>query len=570
MLTVFFSWLIIGAAAFIFGKAIVDGICRKDIQRMGKPDIYMVTGIAFLNIYAQLFSVFYKVAGIACTILGAIGLLLVIVYGAGCFRAGKRPVLLPGIKMERCKAALCRAVLLFLSLLSMLLWTAQDPGQYDTGLYHAQAIRWIEEYGVVPGLGNLHMRFAYNSAFMCLQALFSLEWLVGQSLHTMNGFLCLCALFYAFGTVHVPGKEKWQTSDLLKCVTVVYVVKSRYSIASPGTDLWAMLLILYICTKWCELTESGEQETAPWCYVCLVGFYALTVKLSAAAIVILVLYPLYLLIREKKFGSIIGNGILAVIIVIPYLIRNVIISGYLVYPYAGIDLFPVDWKMNPEVLLEDSKYNLTMWARGFTDVAGYAERYEGTLFAWMPHWFMSQSVGYRILLIVGAVCAVAVLIMIGKQIARRNYAYMAILAAGEVCLVFWLMTAPLVRYGQVYVFIIIALALGGWEGRDALLKKDILSMAGALVMLVSLLFFGSKFLEVGDMEPGWLLEQRPYGAWPAEQVQVENVTIWEPTEGDLIGYPAFPSTPQGGQLDHLKLRGEGFEDGFRYVEEPQR
>ena len=114
MLTVFFSWLIIGAAAFIFGKAIVDGICRKDIQRMGKPDIYIVTGIAFLNIYAQLFSVFYKVAGIACTILGAIGLLLVIVYGAGCFRAGKRPVLLPGIKMAKTQSGTVQGSTAFL------------------------------------------------------------------------------------------------------------------------------------------------------------------------------------------------------------------------------------------------------------------------------------------------------------------------------------------------------------------------------------------------------------------------------------------------------------------------
>lgn len=565
MLTVFFSWLVIGAASFIFGKAIVDGICRKDLQRMGKPDIYIVTGIAFLNIYAQLFSVFYKVAGIACTILGIIGLILTVVYGIRCLHAKKRPKLLPGVTIENRKAALLRTVLLFLSLFAMLLWTTQDPGQYDTALYHAQAIRWIEEYGVVPGLGNLHMRFAYNSAFMCLQALFSLEWLVGQSLHTMNGFLCLCALLYAFGTVRIPGKERWQTSDLLKCVTVVYVVKSRYSIASPGTDLWAMILILYICIKWCELTESKEKETTPWCYVCLVGFYALTVKLSAAAIVVLVLYPLYLLIREKKFRSIVGNGILAVLIVIPYLIRNVIISGYLIYPYAGIDLFSVDWKMNPGVLLEDS-LDIKIWGRECVGI----EEYQDTLFAWMPHWFMSQSMGYRILLMVGAVCAVAVLFMIGKQFARKKYAYTAILAAGEVCLIFWLMTAPLIRYGQVYVFIIIALALGGWERKAAASGKDIFAVAGALVMLSALLFLSGKIGKMGEMEPGWLLRQPPYGAWPARQVQVENVTIWEPTESDLIGYPAFPSTPQGGQLDHLKLRGDGFEDGFRYTEEPQR
>lgn len=568
MLMVLLSWLVIGAAAFIFGKAITDCIYRKNLSRMGSPDIYIVTGIAFLTIYAQLFSVFYKVAGIACTILGVVGIILTVVYGIRFIRAKERPRILPGSR--RGKMTLWRALLLLICLLSAILWTTQDPGQYDTALYHAQAIRWIEEYGVVLGLGNLHMRFAYNSAFMCLQALFSLEWLVGQSLHTMNGFLCLCALLYAFGTVHTPGKERWQTSDLLKCVAVIYVVKSHYSIASPGTDIWAMLLILYICTKWCEFMESGEKETGPWCYLCQVGFYALTVKLSAAAIVILVLYPLYLLIRKKDFGGIIRNGIMAIIIVIPYLIRNVIISGYLVYPYAGIDLFSVDWKMDPAVLLEDSKYNLTMWARGFYDVESYASTYEGTWFAWMPHWFMSQNIGYRILFVIGAVCTVVVLFYMGKQIRQKKYEYAAILFASVVCLLFWLITAPLVRYGQVYVFIIIALALGGWQEKTAAPRIDFLAAAGMLVMVSALLVFASKYREVGNVLPEYVLYQPPYGAWPAEQVQVENVIIWEPTESDLIGYPAFPSTPQGGQLDHLKLRGDGLEDGFRYTKEPQR
>lgn len=562
MLSVLFSWIVIGAASFIFGKAVVDRIYRKDLQCMGTPDVYIVTGLVFLNIYAQLFSVVYKVAGIACTILGLAGMILTALYVIRHLRRGRRMELLPGV--EQMKMPLLRAVLLFLCLASALLWTTQDPGQYDTGLYHAQAIRWIEEYGVVPGLGNLHMRLAYNSAFMSLQALFSLEWLVGQSLHTLNGFFCLCALLYAFGTVRVPGRERWQTSDLLKCVMAAYVVRSRYSIASSGTDIWAMLLIVYICAKWCELMERGEQETGPWCYVCLVGFYALTVKLSAAAIVILVCYPLYLLIRKKDFRGIFYQGILASIVVIPYLIRNVIISGYLIYPYAGIDLFNVDWKMNPEVLLSDS-LDIKMWGRGITNM----QEYDNSLFGWIPDWFLSMSTGYRILLIAGAVCTLVVLYRIWQQITRKKYDYAAILAAGAVSLVFWLMAAPLIRYGQVYVLIVIALSLGGWERAEVLWKRDVLAAAGTLIMLSALVFFASKVKDIGEMESKYWLKQPPYGAWPATQVQVENVIIWEPDD-DLIGYPAFPSTPQGGQLKHLQLRGEGLKDGFRYTEEAWR
>lgn len=563
MLSVLFSWIVMGAASFLFGKAVVDGIYHKNLQQMGRPDIYVLTGIIFLNIYAQLFSLFYKVAGIACTILGLLGIILMVVYVVKYLQSGRQIRIFPGV--EHAKMPLWRAVLLLVCLVSMLLWTTQHPGQYDTGLYHAQAIRWIEEYGVVPGLGNLHMRLAYNSAFMCLQALFSLEWLVGQSLHSLNGFFCLCALFYAFGTVRIPGRERWQTSDLLKCIMVIYVVDKRYSIASSGTDIWAMLLILYICTKWCELSECREEETAPWCYVCLVGFYALTVKLSAAAIVILVCYPLYLLIRKKEFRRILYNGILALGIVLPYLIRNVIISGYLIYPYAGIDLFSVDWKMDPEVLQSDS-FDIRMWGRGYTHLGEYND----SLFGWMPEWFLSQSVGNRILLAAGAVCTLLVIYGIWKQLQGKRYDHAAVLTASVVCLVFWLMTAPLIRYGQVYALIVIALVLGGWNGQAVTPKRDILAAAGTCIMLVSLLFFGSKVCETGEMAAeGYLLKQPPYGAWPATQVQMDNVIIWKPDD-DLIGYPAFPSTPSGKQLDHLQLRGDGFEDGFRYTEEPWR
>lgn len=561
MLTVLMSWLVIGGASFLFGKAIVDFVYKKNLRCMGRLDSYIVAGIVFLNVYAQLFSVFYKVAGIACTILGLAGILIAVGYGIRYFRRVPRPRLLPGMEKTRMSAG--RVILLVVCFVSAALWTTQDPGQYDTGLYHAQAIRWIEEYGVAPGLGNLHMRLAYNSAFMSLQALFSLEWLVGQSLHTLNGFFCLCALLYAFGTVRTLGRETWRTSDLLKCAAVIYVVKSRYSIASPGTDIWAMLLILYICIKWCEFNESGEKETAPWCFVCLVGFYALTVKLSAAAIVILVIYPLCLLIGRKDFRRIVYNGIAAILIVLPFLVRNVMISGYLVYPYAGIDLFPVDWKMNPAVVESDSRYNLTMWARGFTDI----ESYEKTLPMWLPHWFLHQSTGYRVLLIAGAVCAVVVLYLIWKRLREKQYEQAAILGASLVCLVFWLVTAPLIRYGQVYVFIVMAMALGGWERRFSVRQRDIVSLAGMLFMVLALGLFAGKILEVGDMEAQYWVKQPPYGAWPAVQVRVGDVIIWEPVDSDLIGYPAFPSTPQGGQLDHLELRGGGFEDGFRYTEE---
>ena len=49
----------------------------------------------------------------------------------------------------------------------------------------------MEEYGVVPGLGYLHERFSDNSSAFAVNALYSMKWLLGRSLHTVSGFFAL-------------------------------------------------------------------------------------------------------------------------------------------------------------------------------------------------------------------------------------------------------------------------------------------------------------------------------------------------------------------------------------------
>lgn len=568
MLMVLFSWVIICGAALLFGKVVVDGVYQKRREDLGHPDVYIVTGIVFLNIYAQLFSLFYKVAGIADTILGAAGILLFCVWAYRRLRQRERAALFPGCTWRR--PDVWRVVAMLFCFALTLIWTTQEPGQYDTGLYHAQAIRWIEDYGVVPGLGNLHMRLAYNSAFMSLQALFSLGWLTGQSLHSLNGFFCLAALIYVCATIRLWGERSLRTSDFLKCVMAVFVVQKRYDIASSGTDIWAMLLVLYILIKWSEYWESGREDGCLYGWLCLIGVYAATVKLSAASVVILAVYPLYLFIKEKKGKAICAHVAAGLFILLPYLIRNVIISGYLVYPYGGLDLFHPDWKMDQAVLAKDS-LDIKMFARGITNAA----EYDNSFFGWIPGWFLRQDMGSRILIVAGVLCIPVIMYLLVQRFRSKEYAWAALLAAGLINLMFWMVTAPHMRYGGPYIYTLVALTLGAVTGRNGkttvgdLTEKapvwgKALRVAAVSVMAVFMLQYGAKLTELAEMEPKDLVRQPDYLAWPATQYPVDNVHIWMPDEGDLIGYAAFPATPQGDQFQVLRMRGESFQEGFRH------
>ena len=558
MLEVLASWLVIAVAAYIFGRAVVDTLYRRDAGALAGTDVYLVSGMVVLSIYAQLFSLLYKVAGIACTVLGAAGIGTAAVFWVR--RRRRRERIWTPVWGKRHPY---RTALLILCILVTALWTVPSPGHYDTGLYHAQAIRWVEEYGVVPGLGNLHMRFAYNSAFMCLQALFSLSWLLGDSLHTLNGFCCALCLGYAVSTAHVRGAQAWRTSDFLKCASVIYIVLVRWDISSPCTDIWAMLLVLYLCTKWCEFEEKQTEGTAPWCWLCLLGFYALTLKLSAAVIVFLTIWPFQALVRGRKMGELLQNIAAAVMIVGPFLLRNVIISGYLVYPYAKLDLFAVDWKMDRLVAADDSLL-IKVFGRGFTDPEEY---YHTPFLQWIVRWFGRQETGDKLLILAGVLGACVVLVRLFGYI-RTGRAREAVFAATVlICLGFWMATAPLMRYGAAWLLIAAAVAAGSVRfpvqkvriGRPVCLILAALALGGIYV---------PDLRNMPDRQPIRLIKQAGYPTWPQTAHPFggqEKLSVWTPDEGDLGGYYYFPSTPQEDQLAHLGLRGDGFEDGFRYL-----
>jgi hypothetical protein len=80
----------------------------------------------------------------------------------------------------------------FLALL-FLYWII-PPLNVDSGEYHYIAIRWYEQFKVIPGLANVHGRLAFNPGSFIISAAWSFTDLTGQSIYPLNGVLVL--VFY--------------------------------------------------------------------------------------------------------------------------------------------------------------------------------------------------------------------------------------------------------------------------------------------------------------------------------------------------------------------------------------
>jgi hypothetical protein len=211
--------------------------------------------------------------------------------------------------------------LLSLSLFIFTLLKTIEPSHYDTGLYHAQAIRWIESFRAVPGLGNLMFRLAINSAWMLPSALFSFSFTGIQSFHVLNGFFYIISIAFFLEKSTRLLRREFTLSNLVSLVLIFFSYRLLpQQLSSPGTDVPVYLLVCIIFLLSLEKIESGAVDHMDLKLILIWVFsvIAVIVKLSAMPILLLPLYfTLRLFLSTRTRGVILILLAVSSVMVIP-------------------------------------------------------------------------------------------------------------------------------------------------------------------------------------------------------------------------------------------------------------
>ena len=157
-------------------------------------------------------------------------------------------------------------------------------------------------------------------------------------------------------------------------------------LSSPGTDLPAVMLSWLVFSEWLALIERETKHLPRCCPSCLlftpVGRDHQTLQPAPPPCRPLPLVevsaqsnpPHILSLRAKpkpKRGNLHPSKqghtifkllIIALILFLPWVIRNLILSGYLVYPGLTFDPFHFDWRIPAEAVRRESAV-ITAWAR---------------------------------------------------------------------------------------------------------------------------------------------------------------------------------------------------------------
>lgn len=550
MIFVFITWVFAFAIFYIVGFSTV-----RFIERLwSKPvnahnfgdDEYFFMGFLVTSLFAGVLSIFIPIGTYA---LQGLCLLTVMLFFLQLkelkTRIGNTIVIIKNIRR--------RDLLIYLLITLFVLMALSQPVKlWDTELYHAQYIKWIRNYAVVPGLGNIHGRFAFNSMFFVVSGLFTFE--IGDTLiYPLNG-ICLLVLTYKLVKLSLNSSDSfWKSVFYGSLLLVLFALVSR-SLNSPSPDIICAVLIVYAFLYMPVFNNAKVFGVVHFLLLSLLVFSCITYKLSSSFILLLLIPAFRLNLRKGLLVSVVAG----IIVIIPFLVRNYYLSGYLVYPFPAVDIFNVDWKIPLAKVIEEKEW-VESWARipGKTPEEVLNLKFTEWIYPWLE-WIGGFE---RVVIVANALLVLVFTIAIVK----RERIFLGLIAIILVNLTFWFVNAPAPRFAYGFLIlgfsfaIALPIKLFGFSSAKVLTYRHYL-------LLIIMFAISFRYFSYPIKNPKAIILPGPFG-----KAEIENRNENFPYNHSLSDSRCYnadlPCAPY--PLENIEMRGADLGDGFRIVNTPK-
>jgi hypothetical protein len=456
---------------------------------------------------------------------------------------------------------------LFCFLIMILVLNAGPTIMDDTDSYHIQMVKWLQEYGTVKGIANLHLRFGFNSSWFSAIGILSPKWTGINSYLSLNGLVSFWLCHYLLEKIFtlIPA----HSSPLSKKTLIAYLLLLLFCLVNwpliRGNAQSANYDFITTCMVIVMFLENGLDSKSPVRLEWLIWpFFLFTVRIINYPLLILVIPQLIKLYKSKKVLSIFFYITIAIFQIAPFLIRNVFLSGYLFFPVYQLDFFSLDWKVNKQSIIEINEY-----IRYFNRInpgrlpmmVTKQFRFPGWIIQWYKYLFR-----YDRILIVLSFCAYGLSLMFWKTITKNpliNKFFIGVMVF-QLISWFWIAPDPRFVYGPLLfgIFLMPMILMIPSSFNPSLPLRLILScLAGAvLIYAVSKPLSDKRYrnwLTPADL-PVPEIQQIAIGGIKLN-IPKKVLNNWNPRCYD-IELPCVYSIDPG-----LRARGASLRDGFKIV-----
>jgi hypothetical protein len=421
MIEIFFTHLLISSLCLITGLLIhfSTEIKNRSIF-LNKPIIlHLINGLIGLTTVSQIVQLFHPLNL-------HFALILLVIYITIILIKRRTSVLILKLTINKLKKLNPLSIIGFIATWLLLLLINSGPTLMDdTESYHIQMVKWIHEYGTVPGIANLHERFGFNSSWFSSIAIFTLP-----SKHNfysaLNGIISIWLSYYLWSQVDLILKKDQCKQNLfpayLSLVILLFglflwpLLRGNASTTNYDFITSAIIIIIFF-----ELLKQANQiisnnlsfELILW------PVYLCTVRIINYPLLILTVFSLYILLHQKKYKTLILSSVVTIIIIIPFLARNIVLSGYPFYPSPILNLFNVNWKVEQTVindLLRFIKYfnRVNTMYQPIEETASISFPY------WVFHWYKHLFDYDKVLTVSGIIGLIAWPILNGNHLLKSK------------------------------------------------------------------------------------------------------------------------------------------------------
>jgi len=439
---------------------------------------------------------------------------------------------------------------------------------YDSGLYHLQIIKWISTHPVIPGLGNLHGRFAFNNSSFLYFALIDIGPWSNKSYHIANGVLLLVLFSQILQSIikilrRNNNIEKHDIFQILLIPPVIYQCILHTS--STSTDLVIFIITIIAGIHLCKFLFSCNtyndilSETFFIIILCIIG---ITIKLSFLIFSIICLTIMGLIIFYKQYNDYHGKKklpvllmfiILPVLIIFPWIARGIILSGYIAYPVpvGGVN---VEWKIPHDKVIHQMR-DIKSWAR---KPYGNPEKVLAN-WNWFTPW-LKEVMKYRFEIIIPLFFFMSgvFLSVYNWKVYNLDLLYSSLLLFPVIgSIIYWFIMAPDLRFISSSFWYIgsgaLVITQKNWS-----MHKEQWKIFGTLFLSITITFFSPLNPLKNKL---FLNHSESYGLNSYPQIDTKILTtnsglkIFVPFNGDQCWNATLPCTPYFNS--NLSLRKQG-------------
>lgn len=320
MLLILISWI------YILFTAVNLGALLNKIMKLQSSNLIITifNGLFFVTIFGGFWAIFYRINWEFHCVLFAINVLI-------CFYL-RRDIHQQISQFASEIRILPKQLKILLSIITLIIIAkcSLAANIMDNETYYLQTIKWLNEYGFVPGIANLHLYLAQQSGLHLTQAVFSFSFLY-QNFNDINGFLLLISNIFAIQKLY-NYRNSLQNHYLVVGLFPIANLLLLQFISAPSPDLPIYILTFIIVFYFIETFTQRIETYFP--QIVILCLFAVFIKVTSVSLLV---FPLILVFRNKKLlrHSPMVLGFSSIILVL-FIIKNFIVSGHPLYPIAWI------------------------------------------------------------------------------------------------------------------------------------------------------------------------------------------------------------------------------------------